>query len=430
VTTAAEPGGGALAVLKVKGLPLTLLSVFCAFLGWSLLLPVIPVAMLDAGYGDTLAGLSTGVFMAATVVTQAFVPKLLRRAGYVPVMVAAAVLLGVPSAFYLIDGGAGLVLAVSAVRGVGFGAVTVAQSALLAELVPARQLGRANAFFGAAIGVGEILGFSIGLTLYTRAGDVVFLIAVVLGVVGALGALAVPPLRAAEVDRDAAREAVGDRVPLWKLALVPVIGLCTAAMGFGALSSFAAPAVDGIDPAAAATVAGLTLAVTGAAQILGRVISGSWADRVGEPGRLVVPASLLAVVGLLAMAAVIHGAPHGAGLVAGALGSAALFGLGFGAVQSETLLMMFARMPGDRVSEASAVWNMSFDSGTGAGSAVLGVVASAGGYGGVFLTGAGLVCAGTVALTGDRVLGRHRIVERHNVRARLSRLTTGRRARG
>lgn len=432
--------GSALSVLRIRGLPLTLLSVFCAFLGWSLLLPVIPVAMLDAGYGDSLAGLSTGVFMAATVVTQFFVPRLLRVVGYVPVMIAAAVLLGIPSAFYLIDGGAGLVLAVSVVRGVGFGAVTVAQSALLAELVPPRQLGRANAFFGAAIGCGEILGFSIGLTLYTRAGDTVFLVAVLCGVVGALGALGVPPLHAGSATDAAdttgtaetgdtvaaAVDAAPVHVPLWKLAVVPVIGLCTGAMGFGALSSFTAPAVGGIDASAAAVVAGFSLAVTGAAQILGRTVSGWCADRVGGPGKVVVPASLCAVAGMTALSWVIHSAPTGAALVAGALGSAALFGVGFGAIQSETLLMMFARMPRERLSEASAVWNMSFDSGTGVGSAVLGPVASAGGYGGVFLAGAGLVGVGTVCLASDRVLGRHRVVEQGNIRARLHRLTTGR----
>ncbi|WP_297006606.1 MFS transporter [uncultured Corynebacterium sp.] len=427
--TAGSSGNAALAVLKVKGLPLTLLSVFCAFLGWSLLLPVIPVAMLDDGYGDALAGLSTGIFMAATVGTQFFVPRLLRSVGYVPVMIGAAVLLGVPSAFYLIDGGAWFVLLVSAVRGIGFGAVTVAQSALLAELVPPRQLGRANAFFGAAIGVGEILGFSIGLTLYTHAGDSVFLIAVVCGVVGALGALGVPPLRAAPKQPAEQAEPAATHAPLWKLALVPVVGLCTGAMGFGALSAFAAPAVGGVDPAVAATVAGLALAVTGAAQIVGRIISGWWADRIGEPGRLVVWASLCAVGGMLAMATVIHTAPSGGALVAGALGSAALFGLGFGGVQSETLLMMFARMPRERLSEASATWNMSFDSGTGAGSAVLGVVASSSGYGGVFLAGAGLVGLGTVTLAGDRWLGRHRVVGYRNIRTRLRHLTTGRRPR-
>lgn len=398
---------------------------FSAFLGWSLLLPVIPVSMIDAGYGATLAGLSTGIFMAATVVTQFFVPRLLRSAGYVPVMITAAILLGVPSAFYLIDGGAWLVLLVSAIRGVGFGAVTVAQAALLAELVPPRQLGRANAFFGTALGVGEILGFSIGLTLYANAGDLVFLIAVLCGVVGALAAIGVPSLHAAvKTERVSGTDADAGvrRAPMWKLTTVPVVGLCTGAMGFGAFSAFTAPAVDEIDPAAAATVTGLALAVTGGAQILGRMVSGWWVDRTGEPGRLVVQASLLVVLGMLALAWVLHSASSGAALVVGTLGSAALFGVGFGAVQSETMLMMFARTPKDRVSDASAVWNMAFDSGTGSGSAVLGVVAASAGYGGVFLVGAGLVGVGTLTLAGDRLLGRHRVVEHGNIRTRLRRL--------
>ncbi|MGO1949482.1 MAG: MFS transporter, partial [Mycobacteriaceae bacterium] len=414
--------------------PLMLLSVFCAFLGWSMLLPVIPVAMLDAGYGDSLAGLSTGVFMAATVITQIFIPRLLRLWGYVPVMVSGAVLLGVPSVLYLIDGGSWLVLAISAVRGVGFGAVTVAQSALLAELVPPRQLGRANAFFGAAIGVGEIIGFTIGLPLYTNAGDTVFLIAVVCGVVGGLGALGIPALRAAPVEKNKTKAQDGGaqdapdapvRAPVWKLALVPIVGLCTGAMGFGAFSTFTAPAVSGIDASAAATLAGVTLAVIGAAQILGRTISGWWADRVGEPGRLVVWASLFCVGGMLSMSALIYTAPTGTSLVVGALAAAAVFGLGFGAIQSETLLMMFSRMPKERVSDASAIWNIGFDSGTGTGSSVLGVAASSSGYGGAFVVGAGLVGMGTVALAGDRFLGRHRVTEHQNVRTRLRRLRSG-----
>lgn len=414
-------------VLSVRGVPLMLLSVFCAFLGWSLLLPVIPVAMLDAGYGDSLAGLSTGVFMAATVVTQIFVPRLLRRWGYVPVMVSGAVLLGVPSVFYLIDGGSWLVLVVSAVRGIGFGAVTVAQSALLAELVPAHQLGRANAFFGASIGIGEIIGFTIGLPLYTHAGDLVFLVAVGCGVIGGAGALGIPALHAASVTKETTQvqQRTQVRAPLWKLVLVPIVGLCTGAMGFGAFSTFTAPAVGEIDASAAATLAGVTLAVIGGGQILGRTISGWWADRVGEPGRLVVWASLFSVGGMLAMSMLIFTAPAGAVLITGALGAAAVFGLGFGAIQSETLLMMFSRMPKERVSEASAMWNIGFDSGTGTGSSVLGVAASTSGYGGAFVVGAGLVGLGTATLAGDRILGRNRVAEHHNVRTRLRSLRPG-----
>lgn len=416
----------ALAVLKVKGFPLVLLSTFMAFLGWSMLLAVIPVDMLDAGYGETLAGLATGVFMLATVITQAFVPRVLRGLGYVPVLVGGALLLGVPSVLYLIDGGSTMVLAVSAIRGVGFGAVTVAQSALLAELVPPKKLGRANAFFGAAIGLGEIIGFSVGLPLYSSAGNVVYIIATVCGLIGAVGATGVPKLKAADASVVRTGDAGGEvHVPLWKLALVPVVGLCTAAMGFGAFSSFTAPSVGEIDQGAAATLAGITLAVIGAGQILGRTISGWWSDRVGEPGHVVVWASLLCAGGMAGMTLLLQVRPEGAVLVMAVLAVAAVFGLGFGAVQSETLLMMFARMPKERVSEASAVWNMSFDTGTGAGSSVLGVTASSTGYGGAFLVGAGLVSIGTVTLAGDRVMGKHRVAEHDNIRTRLRQLRSG-----
>ena len=416
----------ALAVLKVKGFPLVLLSTFMAFLGWSMLLAVIPVDMLDAGYGETLAGLATGVFMLATVITQAFVPRVLRGLGYVPVLVGGALLLGVPSVLYLIDGGSTMVLAVSAIRGVGFGAVTVAQSALLAELVPPKKLGRANAFFGAAIGLGEVIGFSVGLPLYSSAGNVVYIIATVCGLIGAVGATGVPKLKAAVASVVRTGDAGGEvHVPLWKLALVPVVGLCTAAMGFGAFSSFTAPSVGEIDQGAAATLAGITLAVIGAGQILGRTISGWWSDRVGEPGHVVVWASLLCAGGMAGMTLLLQVRPEGAVLVMAVLAVAAVFGLGFGAVQSETLLMMFARMPKERVSEASAVWNMSFDTGTGAGSSVLGVTASSTGFGGAFLVGAGLVSIGTVTLAGDRVMGKHRVAEHDNIRTRLRQLRSG-----
>lgn len=416
----------ALAVLKVKGFPLVLLSTFMAFLGWSMLLAVIPVDMLDAGYGETLAGLATGVFMLATVITQAFVPRVLRGLGYVPVLVGGALLLGVPSVLYLIDGGSTMVLAVSAIRGVGFGAVTVAQSALLAELVPPKKLGRANAFFGAAIGLGEIIGFSVGLPLYSSAGNVVYIIATVCGLIGAVGATGVPKLKAADASVVRTGDAGGEvHVPLWKLALVPVVGLCTAAMGFGAFSSFTAPSVGEIDQGAAATLAGITLAVIGAGQMLGRTISGWWSDRVGEPGHVVVWASLFCAGGMAGMTLLLQVRPEGAVLVMAVLAVAAVFGLGFGAVQSETLLMMFARMPKERVSEASAVWNMSFDTGTGAGSSVLGVTASSTGYGGAFLVGAGLVSIGTVTLAGDRVMGKHRVAEHDNIRTRLRQLRSG-----
>ena len=68
----------------------TLVTVVAAFGGWALLLPVIPQAILDSGGSAGLAGAYTGVFMAATVLTQTQTPRLVRSWGYSTTMLVAA----------------------------------------------------------------------------------------------------------------------------------------------------------------------------------------------------------------------------------------------------------------------------------------------------------------------------------------------------
>ena len=77
-----------------------LIAVAAAFGSWAMLLPVIPVAVLDSSGSPALAGGSTGVFMVATVITQLFMPRVLRRFTYRSVIVVSAVLLGVPAVSY------------------------------------------------------------------------------------------------------------------------------------------------------------------------------------------------------------------------------------------------------------------------------------------------------------------------------------------
>lgn len=96
-----------------------------------------------------------------------------------------------------------------------------------------------------------------------------------------------------------------------------------------------------------------------------------------------------------------------------------MFGGGFGAVQNEALLSMFYRLPRSKVSEASAVWNMAFDAGTGLGSFIFGAVAAQLAYSGAFGAGALVVALGLAVTLSDAVMGRHRITEHDNMRARL-----------
>ena len=393
-------------VWKAPGLVATLISVFAAFGGWALLLPVIPLAIIESTGSESLAGLSTGVFMAATVATQYFTPRILRSVGYFPVMLVASLLLGLPALVHVFSFTTPIVLLVAIIRGIGFGSVTVAEAALIADLVPAKLVGRSSGVFGFFVGSAQLIGFPLGMWVYDQyGGAAVFSTATGFAVFGALSAFGLPNMAH---DRKRAAKPQPMAVSTWKLALVPGLIIGVSAVGFAAFSTFLAPAANDIDPKVAATVAGLTLAVVGATQTLSRIFAGWWADRNGQPGGLAIPALVLVLTGVLCAGAVIIVAPTGSTLVYVVLGSAVIYGLGFGVAQSEALLLLFYRLPRDRSAEASALWNMSFDSGTGIGAIVLGFVATSFAYQGAFFGAAIAITGGLGVVVADRMVGRQR----------------------
>ncbi|AZA13000.1 MFS transporter [Corynebacterium choanae] len=415
---------GSQSLLKTPGMLKTLLAVASAFGSWSLLLPVVPLAVIQAGGSETLAGGTTAAFMATTVVTQWFTPQLVRRFGYIAVMVASAFILGGPSFLYAFSVDPLPVLLISAVRGVGFGAICVAQAALIAELVVPALLGKASGTLGFVIGLVQMIMLPVGLYLAEHVG---FTFTYVTASVVALAATALCitlPKVAPAPKHDVANAGGLPPVATWKLITIPALAVGTFAMGYGAVSSFVPAAIGQADPARGATIAGIVLAVAAGSQMLCRYAAGLIADRRGMAGVTTFPSLIAGVVGLALMALILgFGISPWWMIVA-----AALFGGGFGAVQNEALLMMFARLPRSRVTDASALWNMSYDGGTGIGAVALGVVAGSLAYAGMFGVAAGIIAFGLFSVWIDRQLGRHRIAERNNTRARLRQVPAARKA--
>ena len=414
---------------KAPGFIPTLVAVAAAFGSWSLLLPVIPLAALDAGHDTAMAGASTGVFMAATVATQIFTPAALRRLGYNPVMVFSAFMLGVPALGHLLGLEAWNLLLFSALRGVGFGALPVAESALIAELVPVRFLGKATGMLGVFIGVSQMIGLPLGLAVADAAGfGPVYVIAAGTALIAAVMCLRIPRIKAAPKVEPSAYEYPEERataqVATWKLVLVPALAVTSLSMSFGAVSSFLPAAVLDLDPATGAVIGGLMLSITGGSSMVWRYVAGMIADRRGAPGTTMIPGQVVGFLGVALMALVIANEWSVWWLVVAGI----LFGGGFGMVQNEALLVMFFRLPRSKVSEASAVWNIFYDAGTGLGSFVLGAVAAQAAYSGAFGVGAILVVGGILGTLADRWVGAHRIAERDNTRARLRQVPVARRA--
>ncbi|MBS5998943.1 MFS transporter, partial [Corynebacterium sp.] len=183
-------------IWKVPGYTATMLAIAAAFGAWSILLPVVPLAVIDSGGSATLAGSSTGIFMAFTVLTQIISPWLLRRWGYRRVMALSAFTLGVPAFGHLLGTDAWVVLLFSALRGVGFGALTVSESALIAELAPVRLLGKATGMIGVFTGLGQMVFLPLGLTMAEKLGYAsTYITAGVIGFVGFGLCLRIPKIK-------------------------------------------------------------------------------------------------------------------------------------------------------------------------------------------------------------------------------------------
>ena len=196
------------------------------------------------------------------------------------------------------------------------------------------------------------------------------------------------------LDRDVAVQVAGRRAGLAGLALAgrlapAMIIMISVALAFGVISTFLSPTLDDV-AGSGAGVAGLALALIGAMVVVGRTAAGARADRVGPgdyiPVGMAAAALGVAGIGLLALVE----APVWTFLIA-----AVVFGFGFGAIQNESLMGSFQRLPKSQLGTASAGWNISFDSGTGLGAIVLGFFAFAG-YPVMFFIAAGIcVVTGT-----------------------------------
>ena len=346
------------------------------FTSFSLTLASLPAYAVAGGAAADTAGVVTAVFLVATIAVQSAVPALTARYGPGPVLAVGLLALGAPAPLYAVDDGVLWLSAVSAVRGAGFGVLTVLGSTLAARVAPPERRGESIGLYGLAIAVPNLVAVPAGVAL-ALGGHVGWLAWLAASPVLALplvpgtvrGARAGPP-----AGTSSSRAAV-------RAALAPSAVLLVVTLAGGGLVTFLPiERPDGVLATAALLVFGVTSALT-------RWRTGVLADRTGT--RLLLPLSLL--VSAVGLAAVALGLGAGAGWV---LTGAAVFGAGYGTVQNLTLLAAFARAGEGGATAASAMWNASFDAGTAVGALALGLVAA-----GVGLPWTYVLVAGVLLLT-------------------------------
>lgn len=366
-------------VWRAPGMPALLVLTVAGFSGYAALLPVAPLWAVTGGADEAGSGLVNGVLLLATVLTQSFVPTALRRLGTGRVLAAGLLLLGAPAALHLLSDGLTWILALSAVRGIGFGILTVTGSVAVANLVPAARHGAAIGAYGAAVAVPQLFLLPAGPLIADAVG---FWLAFALGALPILGIGAAPRLARALREREAEHggpapeeeaaprttgAAAGRARRLPRGLVRPMVILLGVTLAGGALLTFT-PQMSSVP---AATTGGLALLTATAA--VSRWRFGALADRYGT--RPFLWPLVLLTAGGLALAALAVEDPAGtrAGLLLLAM---ALVGISYGGLQNLTLVLSFSSVRREEYGTASAVWNIGFDAGTGLGSVLVGALAA------------------------------------------------------
>jgi MFS family permease len=369
--TQAQPDTAVPARLLSVPLVATFGAEFTSLTSFFLLLSVMPMLAAAAGASSSVAGLITGALLLGTVAAEAVAAAAIRRFGYRTVIAAGAVLLGGPALALLVPETQAVMIGVSLVRGLGFGLCGVASGALTATLLPPERRGEGLGLLGIVTGIPVIVALPAGIWLAGH--HLAGVAAALAAAAGLVPLVAIRWLPGGREPRDiagtTAQPAARGRRAGGALRLPLIFAAATIAAGV--LDSLL-PLVKEI-PSSLTSAALLVQAIVAT---LSRWQAGKRGDRYGH-ARLLIPALAVAALGMAAM--MVLGSPVVifAGMV--------LFGAGFGVIENATFALLLEQQP---EAKASALWNLAYDAGYGAGPAVFGLICVWTGYPAAFaLTG-------------------------------------------
>ncbi|MFD9435750.1 MFS transporter [Streptomyces sp. NPDC060002] len=358
-----------------------LIAAFGGFASFNLMLSAMPAYAVRSGAGPSGAGALTATLMAATLVVQPCTPWLFARLGRRHSLAMSGALLGLPCLLLPAASTLPALTGLAAVRGLGFGVFVVAGVTFTAELFPSGNRGRVIGWYGAVVGVAGVLGAPLGIALARQeAYALAFALAAGAAALVPVGSFGFP--RAVASARPAGPRSGSPRTPhgTWRSLRAmtgPLMVETASTTAYGVVFTFL-PLTASAAPEA--------LLAAQASTVLSRFGAGWLIDRYG--GRpVLIPAVLVTTLGTAAGAA-----SHEPALL---LAGTALFGAGFGAVQSATLVLAM-QAAGDRpggLGVAGVAWNVAFDGGTGIGSLAGGPLLSLGGPSALFPATAAVLAA-------------------------------------
>jgi len=364
--------------LATPGVVSLLLVIALGIGSFSILLPLSPGWAIRGGASEAAAGSVTAVLMAFTILTQLYVNRALRRFGWGTVLATGLLALGAPALLQATSFDLATIQLSSAIRGVGFGILTVSGATAIALLAPPERRGAAVGLYGLAVASPQLLLVSSAPILELHLGILAVTMIASLPVFGlfwtpALGRLLDDHTKAN--DKPAGADATPGRSVFFLIAPV-LLSLFIVTSSGGAIMTFAGQITAN---AASATIA--LLCLTGLATPT-RWVFGTLSDRYPVK-YLIIALAAACCLGMAALSASVL-TPDPVWALAWLYLGSSLLGVSYGGMQTATLVCAYRLAGNNHIPRVAVLWNVTFDLGTGVGAMFTGIVAETTGFGVAF----------------------------------------------
>jgi MFS family permease len=344
---------------------------FTVFLSAFQLLPTAPFRILSLGGSESVAGLFLGFLTYASAMSAPFTGALADRVGKRRILIVTSLAIAGFSATYAFVSSVPLMLGLVIVHGCFWSGLLTASGAYLADIIPPHRRAEGLGYYGFSTLLAIAVAPSIGLWLFRFGWDVVCLSAAALNVAMAVIAWRLREIRPADAIN---APFFSHDVFEWRVFGLSIT-LFLYSFGYGGVTSFVAlySTANGVAPA------GMYFTVFAIVTMLTRPISGQLGDRLGHV-RVLIPCLALIVLGYATLAV--------SGTRPWLVGSAILFGVGFGSAYPVFAAYVLERVDTRRRGAAFGGILAAFDTGIGTGSITMGWIIQRFGFRAAFGTAA------------------------------------------
>ncbi len=346
--------------LWTKNFLLVMATNLTVFLGFQVIMPIMPLYVQSLGVSEGLIGLVTGAFTLTGVIIRPFAGQILDNRGRLPIYIMGLVVCVLAIFSYSIAGTVLLLMLFRLLHGVGWGIGTTGAGTIASDLIPRSRLGEGMGYYGLTTVLAMAIAPSIGLQLvhYTSYHNI-FLLS---GGITLLAIFLALPIKVPPVSKKMPEQESGPL--LEKTAFRAAVAIFFITLTYGAVVTFLAIytaelGIVNIGPFF--TVYALTLLAV-------RPLSGKLADKKGDT--VVIVPGIVALILAMLLLSVAKTLP--VFLLAGFA-----YGIGFGATNPALQALAVRKVAPDRRGAANGTYMNGFDLGIGLGAVLWGLVSSA-----------------------------------------------------